>query len=389
MAIVDLQRRIQEAGRIRIGQQVASGNKSRPAKLDTFRLTSPDQRRIQQAAEQYGGTPAQWQAPAGTQWEVVTATDSLDVIVPPSDVAFSQHYEAWSQGGCLRRCDGAREQLTDGPCLCDPEQRECAIHTRLSVMLRDLSGLGVWRIDTQGWYAAIELQGAVEVIQAAAGRGTLLPARLRLEQRTVKRQVGGKPQTRNFVVPVLDVEITPAQLLGQSNEGAGQLVDPAASQQHPQIEAPTTSQAPLTPVPDSVPERPARSIAEQSAAPAPKPKRKNAAPEIPSSGRNRRGTAPEPEPEAEPPGWEQGEQPEQISQAQLKKLGAFFTEHQLADRDTRLRICSSLAERELSSAKDLTKHEASTLIDSLEQLASTGDLPTVVAELLEQQGANA
>ena len=40
MAIVDLQRRLQEIGRIRIGQQVKSNGKSRPAKLDRFRLTS-------------------------------------------------------------------------------------------------------------------------------------------------------------------------------------------------------------------------------------------------------------------------------------------------------------------------------------------------------------
>lgn len=388
MAIVDLQRRIQEAGRIRIGQQVASGNKSRPAKLDTFRLTSADHRRIAQAAELYGGTPARWQAPSGQQWEVVTEVDALDVIVPPSDLSFSQHYETWSQGGCQRRCDGVREQLTEGPCLCDPDNRECAIHTRLSVMLRDLSGLGVWRIDTSGYYAAVELQGAVEVIQAAAGRGTLLPARLRLEQRSVKRQVDGKPQTRNFPVPVLDVEITPAQLLGPHTPGAKQLADPG--EQPTQVEP--SSSAPLTPVPESVPERPARSIADQAAAPEPKPKRKNAAPEIPASGRDRRGaaSAPEPEPEPEPAGWERDDEqtgPEPITQAQMRKLQATFAQHDLSDRDTRLRVCSSLVERELSSAKDLTKSEASTLIDSLEQLASTGDLPTVVAELLDQQGA--
>jgi len=381
MAIVDLQRRIQEAGRIRIGQQVASGNKSRPAKLDTFRLTSPDRRRIEQAAGMYGGTPNQWQAPSGPQWEVVTEADSLDVIVPPSDLSFSQHYEAWSAGGCLRRCDGAREQLTDGPCLCDPERRECSVHTRLSVMLRDLSGLGVWRIDTQGWYAAIELQGAVEVIQAAAGRGTLLPARLRLEQRSVKRQVDGKPQTRNFPVPVLDVEITPAQLLGQNPEGTSLLVESGEPQQ---IEA--RDPAPLTPVPADMPTGPQRTIAEQSAAPEPKPKRKNAAPEIPASGRDRRGTASAPEPD--PAGSERdNDSPEPISPAQLKKLGAFFTEHELSDRDTRLRICSNLADRPLSSANDLTKPEASELIDALDQLASTGDLQTVVAEMLEHQGA--
>src|SRR5690625_704990 len=106
--IIDLQRRIAEIGRIRIGQQVESkGGRSRPAKLDTFRLTSNDPQRIKQAAEVYGGQPREWQSPADKAFEVVTEATALDVMVPPSDMAFSQHYELWSAGGCQRRCDGA------------------------------------------------------------------------------------------------------------------------------------------------------------------------------------------------------------------------------------------------------------------------------------------
>jgi recombination directionality factor gp3-like protein len=275
MAIIDLQRRIVESGRIRIGQKVATASGgSRPDKLDTFRLTSADKRRIEQAAEAYGGEVSQWVAPAGKQWQVITTRDWLDVIVPPSDLSFSQSYELWSAGGCQRRCDGEIEQLSDGPCLCDPAKRECDIHTRLSVMLRDLPGLGVWRIDTQGYYAATELAGAVQVIQVAAGRGALLPARLRLEQRSVKRPgADGKPQTLRFAVPVLDIEVSPAQLLAGSLTPLALVDTPAA----------------LTPVPQ-LPGAPTPSIAEQSAPPTPRPRRRNAAPDIPSSGRTRRST---------------------------------------------------------------------------------------------------
>ena len=290
MAIVDLQRRIMEAGRIRIGAQTATSNGgSRPVKLETFRLTSADQRRIEQAAELFGGAPVEWAAPAGRQWEVVTTTDALAVIVPPSEMAFSQHYEMWSAGGCQRRCDGVTESIGDRPCACDPDKRECAIHTRLSVMLRDLPGLGVWRIDTSGYYAAVELSGAVQVIQAAAGRGALLPARLRLEQRTVKRQVDGKPQTRRFAVPVLDIEISPAQLLASQSQ-TPMLIDGAPDR------AMT-----FTPVPAELPEGPGLSIAEQSEPPAPKPKRVNAAPEIPRSGRQRSSRAADEPPDEPPP----------------------------------------------------------------------------------------
>lgn len=281
MTLIGIQRRIMEAGRIRIGQQVPISNgKTRPAKLDTFRLTSGDKVRIDQAAEMYGGTVAEWQAPAGKQWEVVTQATALDVIVPPSDMAFSQHYEIWSAGGCQRRCDGQWEQIGDQACVCDPEARECDIHTRLSVLLRDLPGLGVWRIDSQGWYAAVELGGAVQVIAAAAGRGVLLPARLMLQQRSViRRGPDGKPQTRRFAVPVLDVEVTPRELLGGMTGVTSIEVSQLAT-----LEAPKQP-ALLQAVPDTVPERPVRSIRDQvMAAQEVKKPRSNAAQPIADPG---------------------------------------------------------------------------------------------------------
>lgn len=280
MPIIDLQRGVAETGRIRIGQLVPSRNGHRPAKLDTFRLTSADRRRIDQVAELYGGTVTEWAAPSGKQWQVITATAELNVVVPPHELAFSQWYELWSAAGCQRRCDGVTDTIGECPCVCDPELRgrakdQCDIHTRLSVMLRDLPGLGVWRLDTQGWNAGRELLGAVEILQIAAGHGALLPARLRLEQRSSKR-IGdnGKPETYRYAVPVLDIEVSPAQLLA----GGPQPLELA------QVALP-----PLTPVP----QLPGPSIAEQSQPPEPRPKRANAAAEIPASGRSRAARATE------------------------------------------------------------------------------------------------
>jgi hypothetical protein len=111
MAILSLQRRLAEVGRIRLGKQVETkrGGK-RPAALDTFRLTSADRARIDEAAKLYGGTVTKWEAPSGIpNWEVVTQADKLPVVVPPSAMAFSQHYELWSAGGCQRRCDGVKK----------------------------------------------------------------------------------------------------------------------------------------------------------------------------------------------------------------------------------------------------------------------------------------
>jgi hypothetical protein len=253
--IIDMQRRITEAGRIRIGQQVATrGGKTRPAKLETFRLTSPSKDLIDAAAQLYGGQIKPWKAPAGNQFEVITESDTLPVIVPPTTMAFTQWYELWSADGCQRRCDGVTEQITDAPCLCDAVNRECSTHTRLSVMLADLPGIGLWRLDTQGIYAAIELGGTVDLIHNAARHGELLPAVLRLTQRETHRP---GEQVKRYAVPTLDVTVTPAQLLG----GRGLELAP------PRQLVTTNGGAPLTPVPAT--NQPTPSIEEQTRPPEP------------------------------------------------------------------------------------------------------------------------
>ena len=104
MPIINLQKRLQECGRIRLGRQMEtrSGRKY-PAALDTFRLTSRDRDRINEAAKLYGGTVTAWEGPSGSEWEVITAASKLPVVVPPTAMAFSQNYELWAAGGCQRR----------------------------------------------------------------------------------------------------------------------------------------------------------------------------------------------------------------------------------------------------------------------------------------------
>jgi hypothetical protein len=366
--IIDLQRRLAEVGRIRIGQQVASGKGSRPAKLDTFRLTSADRTKIGNAAQLYGGEVAEWQAPAGNQWEVVTAADSLSVIVPPADMAFTQWYELWSAGGCQRRCDGVTESISDGRCLCDGEDRECSIHSRLSVMLADLPGLGVWRIDTSGYYAAVELQAAVEVVQMAAGRGQMLPAQLRLEQRMVKRD--GK--TRRFAVPVLDIAVSPAQLLS-----GGPVTDHTAIEDGRRFERDNgfPPGKALTPVPDTVPQRPAASIADQAKAEQKPKKRSNAQQPVPRTGLRPR-TVEEAkahvkealpstlDPDEAHPGVRIEER--LITDQQLKKLSILLKEQGFEDRESRHGFVIAAINRPIESSKDLTLAEASAVIDILE-----------------------
>ena len=214
MAIIDLQRRLREAGRIRIGEQKATSNgKTRPAKLDTFRVTSSDKKSLDAIAATYGGTVDVWdKAPVGIQYEVYTETTMLDVIVPPVDLAFSQFMELWSGGGCVRRCDGQTNLIDDKPCACDPDNVACKPTTRLGVILTSIQGIGMWRLEVHGWNAAQELNGAIEILRVVQSSGNMIPARLMLEQRQSKRD--GK--TLNYVVPVLDLNLSSAALTSAS-----------------------------------------------------------------------------------------------------------------------------------------------------------------------------
>lgn len=277
MAILDLQRRLREAGRIRLGEQITTPNgKTRPAKIDRFRITSQNQQAIQAIAGLYGGECKPWDgAPVGPQWEVFTEANAIPVVVPPSAMAFSQFYELWSGGGCVRRCDGLNELLSDEACLCDPENRECKATTRLSVILHELEGMGTWRVETHSYYAASELAAIVDVIQMAGQAGRLLPATLRLEQRQVKRIVKGKPVTLNFAVVGLDVGMTPTEL-GATARGA---LGVATAPQSPGVDG-------WRPVDQSaLPAAPEPSVASVVDAPAPARKaRSNAAEPLRSTG---------------------------------------------------------------------------------------------------------
>lgn len=220
MPILDLQRRLAEKGRIRLGEKrTTKSGKSAPAKLDRLRFTSPDRVVIDALAARYGGTTNPWEG----QWETISATREIPVVLIPAAMGFSQWYEDWTGAVCQRRCDGVQDHVRDCPCDCDPDARKCKTTTRLSVILPDLPGLGVWRLETHGYNASVEIAAAVEMVELAASAGSMIPARLRLEDRTVKRLIDGKVETRNFVVPVIDLDISARDLMGV---GAGQIDGP-------------------------------------------------------------------------------------------------------------------------------------------------------------------
>lgn len=239
--LLDIQRRMAEVGRIRIGKR--DGN--RPTKLATFRITSQSRELIESVAGVYGGTVAEWKAgpKEPVQYEVVTDTDALNIVVAPGQT-LTAWYELWSGGGCQRRCDGFTEQLTDTPCKCpdDPEERRtaaqkgaaCKPTTRFSCMLRDVPVIGLFRLESHGFYAAVELSGVAELLEHATSRGLFIPARLRLDQRTSKKN----GQTMRYAVPVVEIAATFTQV----SEALGTL--PTADGTMPALPAPQPAPVP-------------------------------------------------------------------------------------------------------------------------------------------------
>jgi len=232
---ITLQRRHAELGRIRLGYQKAITKRdgsagTRPAKLETFRFTSPSERYIKDLATLYGGTARPWDNNGKAEFEVYTQANTIPVIVVKGGL--SQFLEHWSGGGCQRRCTGEHELIKDRPCICDPDDRLCKPTTRLSMMLPELEALGVWRMESKGWNAAAEIPAVAELAQFV---GDLVPAHLNLvERRSVK-----DGETSRFVVPVLDLQIGTQRLreLVAEKSGTTLVLESPAAPGRPALEA--------------------------------------------------------------------------------------------------------------------------------------------------------
>jgi len=181
MAILDLQRREMESGRIRFGNK--KGN--RPNRLDHPLLTSPDKGLIEAVAASYGSTVSEWPGGEG-QWQTEVVGD-LRILVPVSPEPVSQFWERWSGGGCMRRCDGFHDQIQDAPCDCDKDadKRACSATTRITVLMQE-TGEARFRIESKSINAAVEMPGALE--QATGEKtGEVMSGILRVEQRRGKK----------------------------------------------------------------------------------------------------------------------------------------------------------------------------------------------------------
>lgn len=243
-------RRLPEQGRIRLGQLVAMGNgKTRPDKLSTLRFTSPHQGAIAAIAALHGGDVRPWE----NEWQVVTDTAEIAIVLPPDPLGETPIYEMWAKGSLQRRCDGetvvcpkrvsnTEVAMETSPCICNRvQQADCKPTTRLAVILPDIPFGGVWRLDTHSWNAADELPGMVAAIQSFTARG-FVRAYLGVRQET-KIEAGKK---KEFIVPYLRMDTSVQQAL---DGAAGLAALPVGSQSNhspipaAEIEAPKTMSA--------------------------------------------------------------------------------------------------------------------------------------------------
>lgn len=200
--LLALQKSFRQLGEIRMGDK---GSKGQPQRLTKWRLTSPDRSVLDAAALAFGGEVSAWKSPTGDEWQVYTDAKEIPVIIAPRELL--QAYEEWSAAGLQKRCDGEVCSKADGqggmkdvPCMCDPDNRTCKLTTRFSVFLPDLPAIGIWKVESHGFYAATELPDMVETLVRMWETGQKIQVMLGIEEREVKRP--GVP-TKKFIVPYL------------------------------------------------------------------------------------------------------------------------------------------------------------------------------------------
>ena len=245
--LIDRQARMRQLGEVRMGRQVPTGRNdrngnptTRPEKLKTWRLTSPDRGLLEAAAAIYGGTVQPWKSPTGDEWEVITESSELEVIVSERDMMM--RYEEWSAAGLKRDCDGETCREADGqggyrivPCSCTPDSGDCKGVMRFSLIIPGLPGIGEWKFESHGIFASLELPQMVNSLISLFKRGGRPLVLLGIEEREIK-----KPgvQTKKFIVPYLKPK---------TNVSFGSLLGLPGYEAAPALEAPVQHSAPALP----------------------------------------------------------------------------------------------------------------------------------------------
>lgn len=231
MSIINLQLRMRQIGSIRMGYSEPGRNGGKqPKRSKTWRLTSPDKHPLEVMKSLFGGTIIDF--PQGRVDKFCLVTDVTELPVAVTATEETQWMEHWQEGKCVLRCDGCtivgpRTSPQRGkPCLCRrkypveedrieaaKKQLACAIQTRVSMMIPDAPDLGLWRLDTKGFYAATELPLTLRFLRFCLARGMAkIDCTLAIEQR---KNGEGQP----FPVPVIRVSQSVRELEAMRIDG--------------------------------------------------------------------------------------------------------------------------------------------------------------------------
>lgn len=220
-------RRCPRLGHIRLGEKVPVKDKpgiTRPKEVEYFILdpeTGNQQRNeelIKQFKELYGEKPT-----------------AIKIMFPPTDqeIFFAQWFKRYGSGTLLK-CKGDGEiavcalpefaegleiigkdemGLTKVKCL-GPEciyQKDKSCHRlgALQILLPELSGIGVWQVNTGSWNSIVNLNSALDWLKGLCGRFAMIPITLRRVPQKI--QYEGKSST-HYIMQIDLENVNIAQL---------------------------------------------------------------------------------------------------------------------------------------------------------------------------------
>jgi len=232
-------RRLPRLGMIRLGEKSFSKTtgKDYPKAVDYFVCPS-------EIKEFYGEKPK-----------------SLDIMFPVEDteVFFPQFYKRYgATTGLLCKGDGETAtvmengQMREQECVpgkCEWYQKKhCKRVANLQFMLPKVPGLGVYQINTTSFYSILNINSALQMIKAVAGRVCMLPLQLVLKPQEVA------PDGTKKIVHVMDlaVPITLEQLLSSSRMPLQEFLVPPVDDARPEDLYPDAILEPKKPSSDFV-----------------------------------------------------------------------------------------------------------------------------------------
>lgn len=277
---------------------------------------------------------------------------ALRIMVPLNDIeaVFPTAYCFYGSGKGVK-CKGDGEiawavndngEMETRPCPCELlEAGKCKQVGRFLFMLPEVSVGGVYQLTTSSFNSIVDIQSGLDFVQAMVGRFSMIE--LCMKREPTETHHDGKKQTHFTVKLTLPTGFNVQSLVAMRQDQqmlftAANLALPEPVEDNPEYDPPDV----ITDEEDGPPD-------------APPP-----ADWLDGMGENN--------PPADDPA---GIDEEKITPAQLKKMAALLTKLNYKERDARMALINSWLEANdkpaVESSKDLTKKEASNIIDALEK----------------------